>query len=388
MGSGHEAPPDRPRSWALIDTEAYRRNIARVRRLCPGGNLLAVLKADAYGHGATILAPEAVKASVSHLGVGDSHEGLQLRRAGISGAIVVLGDLVPEEIPRVVAEGLCVVLHSEGRLIQVEAEAERQGRRVPVHLKVDTGMGRLGMAPSRVSHLAARAKASPHLLYDGLMSHLAGGGPPGREQNLLQARRFEKICAELRQHDLLPPWVHLRASPGLLDPMPAPAAETLCRAGDLILGFPPGGGRSAFEAVMRLETQLVFLKDVPEGTSIGYGHSVTTRRPTRLGVIPFGYHDGMRRELAKSGGEVLIRGRRVPLIGAVSMDYATLDISDVPGARVGDRVTLIGSQGEERIRVEQVARWAGTIPHDILCGLGPRVVRMAPVSSDGGEAPC
>jgi alanine racemase len=310
------------------------------------------------------------------LGVGDSTEALELRHAGLGAPILILGALVPSEIPLVVASGITPVVHSTGRLQDLEEEARRQDRILPVHLKVDTGMGRLGMHPKVVPQAARAVVRSAHLRFEGLMSHLSGNaGDPG---NRAQVRCFDLLMQELATVNLVPPQVHLRATSGVLDTALHSKSETLTRAGAALYGFSPDGERlpEGLQPVLTLRSQIVFLKDVEPGAPVGYGGRFRASRPTRLAVIPLGYDDGMPLGLG-NGGEVLVHGRRAPIAGAVSMDYTTLDITDVPGARVGDTVTVIGADGaSERITVEEVARRAGTIPYAVLCGLGRRVVRI------------
>lgn len=367
-----------PRSWAEIDRSAFLANVECCRSLAPGGRLLAVLKADAYGHGAPALARAASTGGVAGIGVGDSTEALELRAAGITVPILVLGALVAGEIPEVVRHGIVPVVHSLGRLRELESEARRQGRVLPVHLKVDTGMGRLGMLPSRVRDVARRIRSSPGLALLGLMSHLAGHGEAGAAGNRAQAEAFRTMIEDLRGEGLLPPDVHLRSSAGLLDRDLVVPGETLGRAGALLFGFDPAGQRrpEGLRPVLSLRTQICFLKDVPEGTPVGYdGTFVTTRHRTRLAVIPLGYHDGVRRELS-GRGSVLLRGRRAPIVGRISMDYTTLDITEIPGAVIGDVVTLIGEDSGVELSAEEVASTAGTIPYELLSTLGRRVRRV------------
>ena len=337
---------------------------------------MAVLKADAYGHGASILAPVAQEAGVVSLGVGDSTEALELRRAGVRTPILVLGALVPSEIPFVVASGITPVIHSTGRLAELEEEARRQGRVLSVHLKVDTGMARLGMGAGKVPGAARVIARSPRLRLEGLMSHLAGSGPEGRTHNREQVRCFTRLLEDLSRDGLRPPQVHLRNSAGLLDGQLRVPGETLARAGAALYGFMPDGPPTPeLRPVLSVKTQIVFLKDVEPESRVGYGGAFAAARPTRLAVVPLGYDDGVPPGLARAG-EVLVRGRRARVAGAVSMDYTTIDITDVPGAKVGDEVTFIGAQERERITVWDVARLAGPAPHAVVCGLGRRVVRV------------
>lgn len=367
----------RPRSWAEIDVAAFDDNVSALRARCPRGRLLAVLKADGYGHGAVPLARAARKAGVVAIGVGDSTEALELREAGVDGPLIVLGALVPSEIPRVVRSGIIPVIHSVGRIRELDQEARRQGRVLPVHLKVDTGMGRLGMHPDRAVEAARAVAAAPSLRLDGIMTHLAGSGRSGVQGNREQSRVFGRLLERLSDERLRPPEVHLRNSAGLLDEGLRAPGETMARAGAALFGFCPDGTPPPrdLRPVISVRTQIVFLKDVEPGTSVGYGGGFVAERPTRLAVVPLGYADGVPPGLS-DGGAMLVRGRPARVAGAISMDYTTLDITDVPGARVGDVATLIGADGDASVSVGEIARAARTIPYAVLCGLGRRVVRV------------
>lgn len=361
------------RSWAEIDLDAFTHNVRLAKAAVPGCDVLAVLKADGYGHGAVPLALSAVEAGAVMVGVGDSTEALELRAAGVAVPILVLGALVSSEMGRVVREDVTPVAHSASRLAEIEAAAAAAGKRgFGVHLKVDTGMGRLGVSPSKLVDLAERIAASSWLRLDGVMSHLAGG-----PDNETQMERFRDALAALRGRGIAPRWVHVRSSTGLELPRLADLDENLVRVGASLYGFVPHGGETLVGArpVLSLRTQLVFYKDLEPGQTVGYGATFRTRRPTRIGIIPLGYYDGMPPRLANRG-EVLLRGRRARVIGEVSMDYTTLDITDVPEARVSDPVTIIGSDGGASQTVEQVAAAAETSAYAVLCGIGRRVVRV------------
>jgi alanine racemase len=367
----------RPRSWAEIDVDAFAANVAHARTIAPSGQVLAVLKADAYGHGALAISRAAEVGGATLLGVGDSTEALELRRAGVMADILILGGLVQGEIPSVIDAGIIPVVHGFGRVEELESEAANQHRRVRVHLKVDTGMGRLGMKPDRVQDVARRILASRHMELDGVMSHLAGAFPADRAANRAQCERFAGVLEDLQRLGARPRYIHIRNTSGLIDPDLVVPGENLARAGACLYGFSPSATQPprGFAPVLALRTQIVFLKDVQAHTRVGYGGTFETRRRTRLGIIPLGYNDGVKRALSNRG-VALVRGRRAPVVGAVSMDYTTIDLSDAEAAAVGDTVTLIGRDGTEVQSVEQVAQAAGTIPYDVLCGLGRRVVRI------------
>jgi alanine racemase len=376
-------PESTPRAWAEWDLDALAANFAYAAARAPEGRVLFVLKADGYGHGATILARAAERLGAAMIGVGDSGEGLELRRAGVRGRILILGALAPSEIGDVVAADITPVVHSEGRLAALEDEAQRRGKCVGIHLKVDTGMGRLGALPSRALELAERISTSRGLRLLGVMSHLAGSaGDPANQE---QAQALSGFLGELERRGIRPGEVHLRNSAGLLDPALRVPGETMARAGALLLGFSGSGGARphALRPVLSLRTQIVFMKDVPKGSAVGYGGTWVAERATRLGVLSIGYADGVRSR-ANGKGVALIRGRRCAFLGRVSMDYTTVDLSEVPGARVGDTATLIGRSGDEELSVEEVAERAESVPYEVLCGLGRRVVRRP---SSGSAAP-
>lgn len=366
----------RPRTWVEIDGEALRANTVAARELAGERGLLAVLKADAYGHGAVAVAPVVRAAGADWIGVGDSNEAIRLRDAGDQGPLLILGAIVPTEIERVVRYRITPVIHSVRRLDDLAREGERQGEVVTVHIKVDTGMARLGMRTARIEAAVARIAESPWLRLGGVMSHLAGSGDDLRGRRS-QELRFARAVARVRRAGAAPSERHLRNSVGLLHPASGPCEETLVRCGALLFGFDPPGCElpEGFRPVLSWHAQIAFVKDVPAGTRVGYEGSFTCPRRTRLAVIPVGYHDGLPR-LSGEGAAVLVRGRRAPLVGRVSMDYATLDVTDVPDVGPGDRVTIIGRDGEHVLRIEDLGRVTGRIPHELLSGLGPRVVRL------------
>lgn len=368
------------RAWAEIDLDALGRNLDAIRRRAGEGvRVLLVVKADAYGHGALAVAHHALRCGIWALGVGTSSEALALRRGGVRTPILVLGTVVDDEVPPLLAHGVEVGLHSLDRLRRLEHEAARASRVARVHLNVDTGMGRLGVLPERALALLEAAAASPHLELAGVMTHYSateGGLSPAAWE---QERRFRRVLDEARAAGLSVGCVHASNSAALFTGMPSFDAV---RPGIAALGVLPEGvpGREELEPVMALRTQVVFLKDLPAGAAVGYGSTWRAPRPTRIATLPLGYADGLPWR-ASGSAEVLIRGRRAPIVGRISMDYTTIDVGHVPGARVGDTVTILGRDGAEEVRVEDLAARAGTIPYEVTCSIGPRVERL-PV---GGE---
>jgi alanine racemase len=258
--------------------------------------------------------------------------------------------------------------------------AQRIGLKARVHLKIDTGMGRLGVLPSRALELLGEIRSSTALELAGVMTHISAPDGARSESSAEQLALFEDVLREARARRLLRGWVHAANSAALFTGL-TPAYDTV-RPGISAYGVLPDGiaAEGELRPVLSVRSQVVFLKDVPAGAAIGYGSTWRAPRATRIATVPVGYNDGVPWRLSNRG-EVLVRGRRAPLVGLVSMDYVTIDVGEVPGVEVGDRVTLIGGDGDERIRVADVARHAGTIAYEITCSVGKRVRRRY----QGGE---
>lgn len=365
------------RVWADIRLDHLRDNVACLRSKLPESTrLMAVVKADAYGHGAVEVARELQALGVRHFGVGDSGEALELRQAGIAGTVLVLGAIVDGEQASVLAHDVSVSIHSETRIDRLAREARRQGRRCRVHLKVDTGMGRLGVLPSRALALARRIARSSWLELEGVATHFAGTSAADDPENAAQLAAFLDVRAAVEREGLGAPLWHAAASAALFSRLRA--GFDLVRPGGALWGIaPPGAGEAAaaLKPVLSLHTQVIFLKDVPAGTPIGYQRTHRTAGRTRVATLPVGYNDGLPLRLGNRGC-ALVRGTRAPIVGKVSMDYTMLDVGRIRGVRVGEPVTLIGRDGARALPVEEVAELAETIPYEVLCSLGRRVARV------------
>jgi alanine racemase len=361
------------RTWTEIDVGALGRNLETVRRLSGGAEVMLVVKADAYGHGAVGVAVNLLGRGVRYLGVGDSGEALELRRAGVTAPILVLGAIVRGEMEAVIRGGISVTAHSSFRVRALARAAERMGARVRVHLKVDTGMGRLGCAPQRAPALAREVVRSPWLELEGVATHLATPGPEGSVETTRQLARFRRVLDLLHAEGIDPPWRHALASGGLA--FHEASDFNMVRPGIAVYGIRPHpAARLDLEPALSWRTQVVYLRDHRRGARVGYGGTWRAPGPTRIATLPVGYSDGYRLALSNKA-HVLVRGRRAPVVGRVSMDYVTVDVTDVPGVAVDDEVTLVGRDGDECVRVEDLASWAETIPYEILCGIGRRVHR-------------
>lgn len=372
---------DAYRVWADVDLDALAHNLAVIRELA--GDRVAVMlvvKADAYGHGALAVAHHAVRCGVAALGVGTSAEALELRHGGVRVPILVLGTIVEDEAAAALRHGIHIGLHTTDRAIELQSLGKRLDLRAKVHLNIDTGMGRLGMPPERALDLLALVRDSSHLELSGVMTHISSPRGALDPSTTGQIERFEAVLAEARPAGLLGGWIHAANSACVftgLDPL-----YDVIRPGISAYGVLPGGLPHAerLEPVLSLRSQVVFLKDVSEGTPIGYGSTFRAPAPARIATIPVGYNDGVPWRTGNLGC-VLVRGQRAPIVGRVSMDYTTIDVTDVRDVRVGDRVTLIGRDGEAFLGLEEVAEQAGTIPYEITCSVGKRVQRVY----QGGE---
>ncbi len=363
------------RTWAEIDLSALEHNLRVVRdEVGEDIDVMLVVKADAYGHGAVPVSWHLLAHGATVLGVGDSTEALELRDAGITAPIVILGAVVRGEMEDVVRGDIHITVHSGDRVRSLRRLLGRSGPSVGVHIKVDTGMGRLGCHPDRALGIAREVGRSRRLRLEGICTHLATAEPEGGAMADLQLRRFRKVLRGLDEEGLLPPWRHVHGSSGVLSSLPN--AFNMVRPGIAVYGLDPHARTdTTLQPALRWCTQIVFLKDHRRGARIGYGATWRAGRKTRVATLPLGYNDGYRFAFSNRA-HVLVRGMRCPVIGRVSMDYTTVDVTDVPGAEVGDVVTVIGADQDEAISVAELASLADTIPYEILCGIGRRVKRQ------------
>jgi len=369
-----------PRAWAEIRLDHLQRNLREITRTAgPGVEVMAVIKADAYGHGAVPVARAALDAGAARLGVGDSTEAIELRQSGITAPVHVLGALVEREIDEVIFHGITPTIHSLSRIASLDDRARAQGRRLPVHLMVDTGMGRLGVRPESALDLLREIAARPNLFLEGIATHLSSAGDPDPAFTQEQLATFRRVLRTARASGMHIPKVHAAATGGLFFHGKG-ARFNMVRPGISLYGIDPGGLAERtgvrLEPVLSLRSQIVFLKQIEAGAPIGYGASWRAPARTMIATIPIGYDDGYPYTCSGKGAEVLVKGVRCPIVGTVTMDYLIVDVGRVVEPRVGDTVTLVGRDGDAEIRVEELARWAGTIPYAIPCGLGKRVRRI------------
>lgn len=358
-------------SWAEVDLDALVGNLAHLRRVAGGARLLGVVKADAYGHGAPQVARALAAAGIDWLGVALVEEGLELRRAGVEVPVLVLGPVTAEQCPLMQAERLTPAVSSLEQLLLWEAHCVTSGRSQELHLKVDTGMGRLGLPADAVPRALEVVRGQPLLRLAGLMSHLAESEDLASRRTEEQEEALEAVLARLSpaEREGLP--VHLANSGGTLH-WPR-ARHDLVRCGLALYGLDPARRDGELRPVLSVHARLVQLRQVTAGARIGYGGRWQAPRPGRIGVLQLGYADGYAWALANRG-EALLRGRRVPVAGAVSMDLLTLDLSG-SDAGLGEEAVLLGRQGGDEISAWELADRAGTIPYEVLTRFGQRLAR-------------
>jgi alanine racemase len=372
----HDLQGHRP-TYVEIDLAALRHNLSQARKQAGGGRrILAVVKADAYGHGAAQVAPALERFGADLFGVAMVEEGVELRRAGISRPILVLGGLYPGQEAALFEHDLVPTLFDLPTARHLDRCAAERGRVLAYHLKVDTGMGRIGFRSAELPELLDELASLRNLTMDGLISHFAMADDPVHPFTARQTDEYLACLARLRRTGFDPRHIHLSNSAALFS-RDLPECN-LVRPGIVLYGGLPAplfADRLDLRPVMSFRTAVAQVKTVPAGTGVSYGHRFVTTRPSVLAAIPVGYADGYSRHLSNCG-EVLIRGRRAPVAGTVCMDWTLIDVTDIPGVTVGDEVTLLGADNGLRISAEEWAGRTGTISYEVFCQVSKRVPRV------------
>ncbi|MBN2282309.1 MAG: alanine racemase [Deltaproteobacteria bacterium] len=367
----------RYRSWVEIDLDNFRNNWEEIKELTgPAVGVLQVVKADAYGHGAIEISKAALKNGACCLGVANADEGIQLRISGISAPIVILSPSTYSEIDQIVKYRLIPSVSDVQFARRLNERFESERSKAPVHLEVDTGMGRGGTIYPEAVDMVETVMKLPRIEVAGIFSHLSSSEEEDEEYNRFQWERFRTILEELERRGIRIPLRHISNSGGILN-FPSFHLD-MVRPGIMTYGIYPSPkteAKASLAPVMSFKTTIVLIKDFPENYSIGYGRAYVTKRPSRIATIPVGYGDGYGFILSNQA-EALIRGKRVPIVGRISMDMCTLDVTDIADCEVGDEVVLMGRQGSEYISANEIARKAGTISYEVLCVLGKRAPRV------------
>jgi alanine racemase len=363
-------------TWIEVDLDRFAANLDAVRGASGGRDILLVVKADAYGHGAVEMAAAAEAGGVAQVfGVATLHEGIQLRQSGIRLPIVALSPLLPSEIDEAVAHDLDPTVCDLDFARTLSDAGRRAGRALRCHVEVDTGMGRTGVRTEEAEEFLERLTALPSLRLGSVYTHFPDAD--GKELGFArqQLRSFGELLERLAARGIRPPRVHAANSAGTVN-LPESHLDWV-RVGLLAYGHRPPRSDAALclEPVMAFKSRLVQVRDLPAGAPISYGRTFVTARATRTGVVAVGYGHGYS-WLMSNRGEMLVRGRRVPIRGRVTMDLTMVDLSSVPEARVGDEVVLFGDQGTAELPLTEVARLSETLPYEIMCTIGKRVTRI------------
>jgi alanine racemase len=368
---------------AEIDLTAFRHNLQNLRKyLDPQTRIMAVVKADAYGHGAVPCARIAVESgAANYLGAGVIEEGIELRENGLNAPILILGSIFPDEAEDLVRHNLATILCTQPLAQALSKEAEKQDKTVSVHIKVDTGMNRLGISPENLPALLDQVRNLKNLKIEAVSTHFSSADDEDLSVTQAQLEKFQTALTILQKEGVHTPIVHC-ANTSALFKFPE-SHFNMVRPGLILYGVLPSPslrpiidqGENPFQPVMQWKSQIILLKPIAKNQPVSYSGSFTTQRDSLIATLPIGYADGLHRMLSNKM-DVLIRGRRAPQVGNICMDMILIDVTDIPDVQAGDEVVIFGRQGDEMISVEELAVKGKTIPYEILCSVSKRVPRI------------
>jgi alanine racemase len=368
---------------AEIDLTAFRHNLQNLRKyLDPQTRIMAIVKADAYGHGAVSCARIAVESgAANYLGAGVIEEGIELRENGLNAPILILGSIFPDEAEDLVRHNLATILCTQPLAQALSKEAEKQDKTVSVHIKVDTGMNRLGISPENLPTLLDQVRNLKNLKIEALSTHFSSADDEDLSVTQAQLEKFQTALTILQKEGVHTPIVHC-ANTSALFKFPE-SHFNMVRPGLILYGVLPSPslrpvidqGENPFQPVMQWKSQIILLKPIAKNQPVSYSGSFTTQRDSLIATLPIGYADGLHRMLSNKM-DVLIRGRRAPQVGNICMDMILIDVTDIPDVQAGDEVVIFGRQGDEMISVEELAVKGKTIPYEILCSVSKRVPRI------------
>lgn len=366
-----------PRAWAEVSLDAVMQNVEALRAVAAPAAVCAVVKADGYGHGAAAVARAALEAGAEWLAVAQVPEATELRDAGIEAPVLLLSEPRPAEVEEALASRARITVYTPAMVDQLAHAVRSAGLPpVPVHLKVDTGMRRVGAAPEQVVDLAKAADAAPELALESIWTHCAVADEPADPFTAVQLERYDRAVADVVAAGIEVPLRHAANSAAAIA---HPASRyDLVRCGIAVYGIPPApvlDGMVPLEPAVRLVTEVSFVKRVQAGEGVSYGHHGRPVADTMVATLPIGYADGVTRRLGLLGQEVLIRGRRHPMLGVVTMDQVMVDLGPDSDVVAGDEAVLLGAQGDERITPQEWADRLGTVGYEIVCAIGARVER-------------
>ena len=357
-------------TWAEINLGNLAHNFCQIRKVASAGTkIMVTVKADAYGHGLIPVSKKLVGCGVDFLGVASIDEGILLRKEGINLPILVMGVVLEEHMGPLFTFNLTPAICDIDQAAALEKKAKSLKRHINIHIKVDTGMGRIGVSHYDAAELVRKIATFKSLNIEGLFTHFAFADI-NKKFTHYQAFLFYHLVSKLNKSGIRIPLVHAANSAGLLDY--GSTHFNMCRPGLAIYGLYPR--KNSLKPVLSLKTKVVFIKKVPQGTGISYGHAYVTDRDTKIVTLPIGYGDGYQRNLSNLA-PVLIRGKRFKVSGRICMDQMMVDVGNLP-VRIGDEAVLIGSQGRNEISAQELAELSATIPYEIVCGLGSRIPRV------------
>jgi len=356
--------------FAEIDLKALSHNLQIVRKKTGNKNVMAVVKADAYGHGSEAISKHLIKNGVSMLGVAFTHEGIALRESDIKTPILIFFDR--DNADACIKYNLTPVIYDFNTAKKINTAAKKLNLVMPVHIKVDTGMGRVGMFPDKAFSEISKISGLSNIKPEGIMSHFSDADLQDKEFANNQLDIFNTLIAALKKVGITFKFIHMANSAAVLT-MPDAHFNTV-RPGIMLYGY-GCCEKEKLKPVMTLKSKIILLKKVPKGTSISYGRTFITKRKSTIATIPVGYADGYNRKLSNNG-EVLIKGKRAPVAGRVCMDTIMVDVTDIPDINYKSEVVLIGRQGQEEISADEIAEKISTIPYEILTSVGARVRRV------------
>lgn len=371
-----ELPVGMRPAWAEIDLDNLAYNVRTVVEHSKPAGVMAVVKANGYGHGAVQVAKVALENGVKWLGVGLVEEAQELRRAGIAAPIHIMSMPLPDQAEAVVRGGFSCAVSDLEVAEALALAARRYGRVAKVQVKVDTGMGRLGVLPQDVLPFVEKLRRLPHLDLIGIYTHFSSADEQDKTYTIAQYETFKRVLRDLHEHGISFSWVHAANSAAVLDT--PEFGENLVRPGIILYGLYPSAEVHRdlkLRPVLSLKARLVFVKRIPAGSYVSYGRSFRAAKAMTIAGVPLGYADGWSRLLSDKA-EVLLAGRRVPIIGRICMDQFMIAVPPDVDARLGDEVVLIGQQGDEYISAEEVAAHMGTLNYEIICNIGPRIPRV------------